>query len=59
MDDTTGCSATTKDKKPQCDSVYSSSRPMKGCPEGKKVEFLRELKVFLKDQFIAANGNNG
>lgn len=49
----------TKDKKPQCDSVYPSSRPMKGCPEGRKMDFLRDLKAFLKHQFIAANGNIG
>lgn len=32
---------------------------MKGCPEERKVDFLRELKVFLKHEFIAANGNVG
>ncbi|XP_055702238.1 SPARC-related modular calcium-binding protein 2 isoform X2 [Phlebotomus papatasi] len=42
----------TKDKKPQCDAIYSPTRPMKGCPEGKKLDFLRELKLYLKDQLI-------
>lgn len=38
----------TKDKRPQCDSVTPVSRPMKGCPEPKKTEFLRGLMHFLK-----------
>uniref|UniRef100_A0A1B0CF88 Sparc-related modular calcium-binding protein 2 n=1 Tax=Lutzomyia longipalpis TaxID=7200 RepID=A0A1B0CF88_LUTLO len=42
----------TKDKKPQCDAIYSPTRPMKGCPEGKKLDFLKELKSYLKDQLI-------
>ncbi|XP_037920835.1 LOW QUALITY PROTEIN: SPARC-related modular calcium-binding protein 1 [Hermetia illucens] len=36
-----------KDKQPQCDSI---SRPMKGCPEPKKTEFLKDLKIFLKEK---------
>ncbi|XP_055918781.1 SPARC-related modular calcium-binding protein 2 isoform X1 [Eupeodes corollae] len=43
-----------KDKRPQCDSIYPTSRPMKGCPEPRKTEFLKDLKDFLKDQ-IGAN----
>ncbi|XP_055621830.1 SPARC-related modular calcium-binding protein 2 isoform X2 [Toxorhynchites rutilus septentrionalis] len=45
----------TKDKRPQCD-VYSSvgGRQMRGCPDDKKLEFLKDLKDFLKQQ-IASN----
>ncbi|XP_040159923.1 SPARC-related modular calcium-binding protein 2 isoform X3 [Anopheles arabiensis] len=40
----------TKDEKPVCDQYASSTRPMKGCPEEKKVEFLKDLKAFLSKQ---------
>lgn len=40
----------TKDKRPQCDSILPVTRPMKGCPEPKKSEFLRDLKEFLKQK---------
>ncbi|XP_035912205.1 SPARC-related modular calcium-binding protein 2 isoform X2 [Anopheles stephensi] len=40
----------TKDEKPVCDQYASSTRPMKGCPEEKKVEFLKDLKSFLSKQ---------
>ncbi|XP_058122001.1 SPARC-related modular calcium-binding protein 2 [Anopheles ziemanni] len=40
----------TKDEKPVCDQYASSARPMKGCPEEKKVEFLKDLKAFLSKQ---------
>lgn len=43
----------TKDTPPQCDSVMTQTRPMKGCPEPRKSEFLRDLKHFLKQQFQA------
>ncbi|XP_021695722.1 SPARC-related modular calcium-binding protein 2 isoform X2 [Aedes aegypti] len=45
----------TKDKRPQCD-VYPGvgGRQMQGCPDDKKLEFLRDLKDFLKQQ-IASN----
>ncbi|XP_055859265.1 SPARC-related modular calcium-binding protein 2 isoform X3 [Episyrphus balteatus] len=39
-----------KDKRPQCDSIYPTSRPMKGCPEPRKTEFLKDLKDFLNEQ---------
>ncbi|XP_055374150.1 SPARC-related modular calcium-binding protein 1 [Condylostylus longicornis] len=39
-----------KDKIPACDSVYQTSRPMKGCPEPKKLQFLKDLKDFLKKE---------
>ncbi|GAB0099710.1 SPARC-related modular calcium-binding protein 2 [Sergentomyia squamirostris] len=50
----------TKDKRPQCDAIYAPTRPMKGCPEGKKLDFLRDLKVYLKDQLVmsAASATN-
>ncbi|XP_026474215.1 SPARC-related modular calcium-binding protein 1-like [Ctenocephalides felis] len=49
----------TKDKKPQCDALPTPSRPMKGCPEQKKAQFLRDLMEFLKKQMNAAtNGTN-
>ncbi|XP_058066321.1 SPARC-related modular calcium-binding protein 2 [Anopheles bellator] len=40
----------TKDEKPVCDQYASSTRPMKGCPEEKKIEFLKDLKAFLSKQ---------
>uniref|UniRef100_A0A182QCI0 SPARC-related modular calcium-binding protein 2 n=1 Tax=Anopheles farauti TaxID=69004 RepID=A0A182QCI0_9DIPT len=40
----------TKNEKPVCDQYASSTRPMKGCPEEKKVEFLKDLKAFLSKQ---------
>ncbi|XP_035786614.1 SPARC-related modular calcium-binding protein 2-like isoform X1 [Anopheles albimanus] len=40
----------TKDEKPVCDQYASSIRPMKGCPEEKTVEFLKDLKAFLSKQ---------
>lgn len=40
----------TKDKKPLCDLIVPLTRPMKGCPEPKKTEFLKELKSFLREQ---------
>ncbi|XP_053674254.1 SPARC-related modular calcium-binding protein 2 [Anopheles nili] len=40
----------TKDEKPVCDQYASSTRPMKGCPEEKKMEFLKDLKAFLSKQ---------
>ncbi|CAO1318081.1 unnamed protein product [Diamesa tonsa] len=43
----------TKDKRPQCDSIVST-RPMKGCPEPQKTEFLRDLKDFLKIQITSS-----
>lgn len=48
----------TKDERPKCDLVLPLSRPMKGCPESKKNEFLKELKAFLKTQIIS-NTNSG
>ncbi|XP_055529495.1 SPARC-related modular calcium-binding protein 2 isoform X1 [Wyeomyia smithii] len=45
----------TKDQRPQCD-VYPGvgGRQMRGCPDDKKLEFLKDLKDFLKQQ-IASN----
>ncbi|XP_062710407.1 uncharacterized protein LOC109622480 isoform X2 [Aedes albopictus] len=45
----------TKDKRPQCD-VYPGvgGRQMQGCPDDRKLEFLKDLKDFLKQQ-IASN----
>ncbi|XP_037034678.1 SPARC-related modular calcium-binding protein 1 isoform X2 [Bradysia coprophila] len=45
-----------KDGRPDC--ANNSSRPMKGCPEPKKLEFLKELKDFLRSQ-INSNANSG
>lgn len=47
-----------KNKQPECDSVYPMSRPMKGCPEPKKTEFLKDLKDFLKVK-VASNVSTG
>lgn len=46
-----------KDGRPDC-AVNNVVRPMKGCPEPRKVEFLKELKEFLRTQ-IASNANSG
>ncbi|XP_062552816.1 SPARC-related modular calcium-binding protein 2 isoform X2 [Armigeres subalbatus] len=45
----------TKDKRPQCD-VYPGvgGRQMRGCPDDKKQDFLKDLRDFLKQQ-IAGN----
>ncbi|XP_037950351.1 SPARC-related modular calcium-binding protein 2-like isoform X2 [Teleopsis dalmanni] len=50
-----------KHMRPQCDLIYTVSRPMKGCPEPKKTMFLKDLKEFLKSQIIhepKTSGNN-
>lgn len=44
-----------KDGRPDC--AINITRPMKGCPEPKKLEFLKELKLFLRNQ-IANNAAN-
>lgn len=44
----------TKDKKPQCDLIVPLSRPMKGCPEHRKKDFLKDLKQFLREQIKLA-----
>lgn len=41
-----------KDRRPQCDSVYTISRTMKGCPDDRKIVFLKDLKEFLKNKII-------
>ncbi|XP_073845966.1 SPARC related modular calcium binding-like protein magu isoform X5 [Musca autumnalis] len=41
-----------KHRRPQCDSFYTATRAMKGCPEEKKVVFLKDLKEFLKTKII-------
>ncbi|XP_055611002.1 uncharacterized protein LOC129757741 isoform X1 [Uranotaenia lowii] len=47
----------TKDKRPQCD-IYpaASGRQMRGCPDDKKLEFLKDLKDFLKQQIASNSG---
>lgn len=42
-----------KDGRPDC--AINVSRPMKGCPEPRKLEFLKELKQFLRSQVATAN----
>jgi len=44
-----------KDKIPTCDSVYQTSRPMKGCSEPKKTQFLKDLKEFLRKDMKLRN----
>ncbi|EDW74513.2 uncharacterized protein Dwil_GK21959 [Drosophila willistoni] len=46
-----------KNQRPQCD-VVSAVRPMKGCPEPRKTQFLKELKDFLNTQLLP-RGNTG
>ncbi|XP_031620477.1 SPARC-related modular calcium-binding protein 1 isoform X2 [Contarinia nasturtii] len=45
-----------KDGRPDC--AINVSRPMKGCPEPRKLEFLKELKEFLRSQVATANSAN-
>ncbi|XP_068145650.1 SPARC-related modular calcium-binding protein 2 isoform X2 [Drosophila tropicalis] len=46
-----------KNQRPQCD-VVNAVRPMKGCPEPRKTQFLKELKEFLNTQLLP-RGNTG
>lgn len=45
-----------KDRRPDCS--VNTTRPMKGCPEPKKLEFLRELREFLR-VYTAKNASTG
>lgn len=48
-----------KNQTPKCDYVSSISRPMKGCPEEKKIKFLKELMNFLQVKMVReTNGTN-
>lgn len=49
----------TSIKNGQPDCAINISRPMKGCPEPRKLEFLKELKEFLRAQVSNAAVNNG
>uniref|UniRef100_A0A1B0F9H8 Uncharacterized protein n=1 Tax=Glossina morsitans morsitans TaxID=37546 RepID=A0A1B0F9H8_GLOMM len=42
-----------KDRRPQCDAIYTITRPMKGCPEPRKTTFIKELKEYLKTHIIS------
>ncbi|XP_011292714.1 SPARC-related modular calcium-binding protein 2 isoform X2 [Musca domestica] len=44
-----------KHRRPQCDSLYTVTRAMKGCPEERKVVFLKDLKEFLKTKIITGS----
>ncbi|KRF80506.1 SPARC-related modular calcium-binding protein 2 [Drosophila virilis] len=41
-------------KRPQCDEV-AAVRPMKGCTEPRKTQFLKELKEFLNTQILPSS----
>lgn len=41
-----------KDGRPDC-AIINLTRPMKGCPEPRKLEFLKELKEFLRAQIAS------
>ncbi|XP_061399740.1 SPARC-related modular calcium-binding protein 2 [Musca vetustissima] len=41
--------------RPQCDSFYAVTRAMKGCPEERKVIFLKDLKEFLRTKIITGS----
>lgn len=43
-----------KDGRPDC--AINFSRPMKGCPEPRKLEFLKELKEFLRTKIATSTG---
>lgn len=45
-----------KDARPDC--TIKISRPMKGCPEPKKLEFLNNLREFLRAQ-VSNSANTG
>ncbi|XP_075169937.1 SPARC related modular calcium binding-like protein magu isoform X2 [Haematobia irritans] len=45
-----------KHRRPQCDSsLYTETRQMKGCPDERKIIFLKDLKEFLKTKIIASS----
>lgn len=44
-----------KDGRPDC-AIINLTRPMKGCPEPRKLEFLKELKDFLRTQIATTTG---
>lgn len=46
-----------KDGRPDC--ALNITRPMKGCPEPKKLEFLKELKLFLRIQIANNAASSG
>ncbi|XP_025832447.1 SPARC-related modular calcium-binding protein 1 isoform X2 [Agrilus planipennis] len=41
-----------KNQTPKCDQIPVPSRPMKGCPDDKKLTFLRELMEFLQHKML-------
>ncbi|XP_032590366.1 SPARC-related modular calcium-binding protein 2 isoform X3 [Drosophila grimshawi] len=42
-------------KRPQCDEVSAANRPMKGCTEPRKTQFLKELKEFLNTNILPSS----
>lgn len=46
-----------KDGRPDCAINISRPMPMKGCPEPRKLEFLKELKEFLRIQIASTAAN--
>ncbi|XP_012225870.1 SPARC-related modular calcium-binding protein 2 isoform X3 [Linepithema humile] len=45
----------SKDHTPNCYPVPTPSRPMKGCPEMKKQQFLRDLMNLMLEKMMASN----
>lgn len=41
-----------KNAMPKCDQMPTPSRPMKGCPEPKKTQFLKDLIEFLHNRMV-------
>lgn len=48
-----------KNQTPKCDHISTISRPMKGCPDDRKIPFLKEVIEFLHDKMVReTNGTN-
>lgn len=47
-----------KNETPKCDILQPSMRPMKGCPEKKKLVFLKDLMEFLQKKINTSSAYN-
>ncbi|KAK9891959.1 hypothetical protein WA026_017442 [Henosepilachna vigintioctopunctata] len=47
-----------KNATPKCDDLLPTSRPMKGCPEEKKIAFLRDLMQYLQTKMNSTSALN-
>ncbi|XP_071649885.1 SPARC-related modular calcium-binding protein 2 isoform X1 [Temnothorax longispinosus] len=47
-----------EDRTPNCNPVPTPNRPMKGCPEPKKQQFLRDLMDLMQEKMEASNNDS-